>query len=122
LSAEDWPALRQIFVEFSTGQSLSFRSDEKLQGGNIMWRNLSLCDEAGITIEAADQPWLAHTNSPLADRGVRLSVYELKAGSGWNPIARDLLGEVETRWPTKTTFRGPDGKAVSMEDALRGRQ
>lgn len=122
LSAEDWPTLRQIFVDFGAAHSLSFRSDEQIRSGNITRLELNLCNEAGINIDAVDQPWLTQINSPLADRGIKFGVYELKAGSDWNPLARDLLNKIDMTWPQKTTFRGPDGKIISVEEALKGRQ
>jgi len=77
LPAEAWPTLRQIFVDVGAAHSLSFRSDENIRGGNIMWRDLNLCNEAGVNIDAIDEPWLTLTNSPLADRGIHFSVYEV---------------------------------------------
>lgn len=121
LNPEDWPALTQIFTAFGTKHSLSFRPDEKIQGGKIMWRSLSLCGETGVNIRAIDQPWLSRTNSPLTDRGTSFSIFELTAGSKWNALARELLGEIEARWSQKTTFRGPDGRVVSFEKAMEGR-
>jgi hypothetical protein len=120
LSPEDWPTLRQIFVDFGSSHSLSFRSDEQIQGGNILWRDLNLCNEAGINIDALDQPWAAQTNSPHADHEIDLSVFDLKAGSEWKPLARDLLNRIDMTWPQKTTLLGPDGKAMSIEEAVRG--
>jgi hypothetical protein len=122
LTAEDWPRLTQIFKDFAVMHSLSFRSDQQIRSGNIMWRDLNLCSDAGINIDALDQPWLAQINSPLADRGIQFSVYELKTGSGWVPLARDLFKQIDMTWPSKTTFRGPDGRVMPMQEALKGRE
>jgi hypothetical protein len=122
LPTEEWTTLRQIFVGFGESNSLSFRGDEQIRDGALMWRDLNLCSEAGLNIDAVDRPWLAQINSPLADRGIQFSVYELKPGSDWKTLARDLINQIDTRWPRKTTFRGPDSKAISIEEALRGRQ
>jgi hypothetical protein len=122
LSGQDWPTLRQLFIDFGAVHSLSFRSDEQIRRGNLMWRSLSLCNEAGININAIDRPWLALLNAPLAGRGMNLSVYGLKPGSDWNPLARDLLDRIDRAWPQNATFRGPDGRVISIEKALKGRQ
>jgi hypothetical protein len=122
LPAEDWPTLRQIFVDFAAAHSLCLRSDEHVQDRNIMWRDLNLCNEAGINIDALDQPWLTQINSSLADRGINFRVFALKPSSDWKPLARDLLNRIDMAWPQKTTFRGPDGKVLSAEEALKGRQ
>ena len=122
LTSEDWPTLWQTFVDVGAVHSLSFRADEKLRDGRILWRNLSLCNETGVTIEAMDKPWLEKIKSSVAGQGISLSIFELKAGSGWNPLARDLLGKIEERWPGKTTFDGPQGTNISLDEALRGRR
>ena len=122
LTAEDWPRLRQMFVDFGVRYSLSFRSDENIRHGNVVWRRLNLCSESGVNIDAVDRPWLAHTRSPLADRGTSFGIYELKEGSDWSSLARELLEQIEMTWPHQTIFRGPEGQIIHMEDARRGRQ
>ncbi len=87
-----------------------------------MWRDLNLCNETGVNIDAIDRPWLAQTTSRLANRGIQFVIYELKPGSDWKRMAHDLINQIETRWPEKTTFRGPDGKAISIEEALKGQR
>jgi len=121
LRAEEWPALTRTFVDFGTAHALSFRSDQQIRDGTLTWRSLSLCNDAGVAIVATDRPWLAQIHSPLADRGISFGVYELKGESGWKPLARDLLNDIDMQWPRQTTFRGPDGKVISLPDALRGR-
>ena len=128
LPAESWPALRQIFIDFGVAHSLSFRSDEQIRDGKVNWRGLNLCNEAGVNIDAIDQPWLARMprlaqiKSPLADKGIRFGVYALKPESDWKPLARELLEKIDVMWPHETTFHGLDGKVISAEEALRGRQ
>ncbi len=122
LPAEDWPIFTQMFVDFGALHSLSFRGDEQIRRGTLMWRDLNLCSEAGVNIDAVDRPWLAQINSPLADRGIQFSVYELKPGSPWKSLARDFINRIEAKWPQKTTFRGPDGNVVPVEEALKGQQ
>lgn len=122
LPAEDWPVLTQMFVSFGQNHSLSFRSDEQIRHGVLTWRSLNLCNEAGVNINAVDRPWLAQINSPLADRGIQFDIYELEPGSDWKTLSRDLISQIDTIWPQKTTFRGPDGRPMSVEDALKGRR
>ena len=120
LRTEDWPALVQIFSDFGVKHSLLFRHIEHTQRGNVIWRTLSLCNEAGITIKVDDALWLAQTYSPLADRGTMIEVFELKTGSEWNSLARELLETIDATWPHKSTFRGAKGRIMSMEEALSG--
>jgi hypothetical protein len=119
--AEDWKRLEQTFADFGRAHALSIRGDEQLRNGRSTWRTLDLCNDAGISINLFDEPWLVQVHSPRADEGMKLSVYSLKPDSDWKPIARHLLNEIERIWPEKTTFRGPGGQILSFEDAMKGR-
>lgn len=119
--AEDWKKLEQTFADFGHAHALSLRGDEQIRDGRLTWRGIDLCNDAGISISLYDEPWLARSHSPLAERGMRLSVYSLKPGAEWKPLARHLLGEIETAWPQTITFRGPRGQILSFEDAMNGR-
>lgn len=120
--AEDWKKLEQTFADFGRAHALSIRGDEQVRDGRITWRGVDLCNDAGVSISVYDEPWLAHMNSPLADKGMKLSVFSLKPDVDWKPLTRHLLGEIETIWPQKTTFRGPTGQILSFEDAMNGRR
>lgn len=119
--ADDWKKLEQTFADFSQAHALSLRGDEQIRDGRLTWRSIDLCNDDGVSISLYDEPWLARTHSPLAERGMRLGVYSLKAGVEWKPLARDLLGKIETAWPRTMTFRGPRGEILSFEDAINGR-
>jgi hypothetical protein len=119
--ADDWKKLEQTFADFAQANELSIRRDEQVRDGRINWRGVDLCNDAGVNINVYDEPWLARVNSPLADKGMRLSVLSLKPDTDWKPLARKLLGEIETTWPAKITFRGPTGQNLSFEDAMNGR-
>ncbi|MCK1735018.1 hypothetical protein IVA79_13825 [Bradyrhizobium sp. 138] len=118
---EDWRKLEQTFADFGHVQALSIRRDEHTRDGRIMWRSMDLCNDVGLSISVGDEPWLARLHPPRADEGMTLSIYSLKPGWDWKPLARHLLSEIEKIWPEKTTFRGPSGQILSFEDAMKGR-
>ncbi|WP_448043182.1 hypothetical protein [Bradyrhizobium liaoningense] len=118
---EDWTKLEQTFAEFGQAQALSTRRDLHIRDGNIMWRSVSLCNDAGVSISVGDEPWVARIHPARADEGMTLSIYSLKPSWDWKPLAHLLLGEIEKIWPEKTTFRGPSGQILSFEDAMKGR-
>lgn len=120
LNPEDWPRLIEIFNDFGSAHSLELRADQNVRNGKLLWRDLNLCNETGVTIDALDQPWLVRVKSPTP-RGVRLAVYEMKPGSEWGPLARDLVGKIAASWPEKIKFHGPDGRVISEAEALKGR-
>jgi hypothetical protein len=121
LNPDDWQALTQMLTDFGAEHSLAFRRDEKIQQGVLMWRNLSLCSESGVTIKIAEQPWLDRTSVEERAKGIRFEVFEWKAGSPWPSLANDLLDKIATAWPDKTTFYGPNSKTISRAEALKGR-
>lgn len=121
LGADDWPRLQRLLSKFASANSLSFRADEQIRDGKIFWRDLNLCDD-NVNIDALDQPWLSQINSPLAGRGINLSIYQLRSSSDWKPLARGVLNQIEARWPGRTTFTGPDGNTISIQQAMEGRK
>lgn len=120
LNAEDWPRLTEIFNEFGTIHSLELRADQNVRNGKLFWRDLNLCNENGVTIDALDQPWVADIKSPVP-KGVRLEFHEMKPGSDWGQLARDLVGKIDASWPDKIRFQGADGRVISEAEALLGR-
>jgi hypothetical protein len=121
IAAADWSILRRIFVELEVRHALSFRSDNKTEGGHIVWRDLNACNDE-VNVDALDQPWLAEAGAPSPERGIKISVYALRKGSGWNPVARDLLDRINSAWPRRLIFDDAERKHISMEQALQGRK
>jgi hypothetical protein len=123
LTADDWAALAQISTDFAVAHSLSLRSDQQIRGGQLLWRSLDLCNEAGVNIQIKDQPWLDRMDhAPAMIKGTKLSVYEFKTGSIWNPLAHEFVDKINARWPEKLVFRDRDGKPMSEIEAFGGRQ
>lgn len=123
LNDEEWNDLAQILGDFGRAHSLSLRHDEQIHNGMLLWRDVNLCNEAGLNIDALDRPGLAQLGSPPPElQGVMFSVYELKQGTDWAAASRELMELLQARWPDKLTFRGTDGKAISLEEALKGRE
>ncbi|MCA1360311.1 hypothetical protein I6F14_01980 [Bradyrhizobium sp. IC3069] len=118
---EEWKKLEQTFADFGQAQALSIRRNVHSQDGNVIWRSVSLCNDAGISISVDDEPWLARIHPTRADEGMTLSIYSLRSGWDWKPLTRHLLGELEKIWPEKTTFRGLSGQILLFEDAMKGR-
>src|SRR5262249_31694874 len=101
LNAEDCPKLARIFVALRSAPALAFRGDQQIRDGTSEWRDLNLCNEAGVNIDALDDSRFNQVDPDQRDAGIELTVYELKAGSGWDPLARDLLQKIDAAWPGK---------------------
>ena len=121
LTPEDWPVLSQISTDFAAAHSLSLRRDQKIRRGQLMWRTLDLCNEAGVKIQITDMTWLeGMPRLPANIKGVKLNIFEFKADSGWNPLAHELVDKISAKWPEKIVFRGRSGKPVSEAEAFQG--
>ena len=103
--------------------SLSLRSDQEIRRGQLLWRTLDLCNEAGLKIEITDTPWMdGMPKIPANIKGVKLNIVEFKADSGWTPLAHELVDKINAKWPEKIVFRGRGGKPLSETEAFQGRQ
>jgi hypothetical protein len=123
LTVEDWPVLSQIFTDFAIAHSLSLRRDQQTRRGQLMWRTLDLCNEAGVKIEIRDMTWLdGMPRLPAGIKGAKLSIFEFKADSGWKPLARELVDKIRATWPEKIVFRGRGSETLSETEAFKGRQ
>jgi hypothetical protein len=120
LSPDDWPRLKTLLSEFAALHSLSFRSDEQIRDGKILWRDVNLCNETGVNIDTLDQPWLSQVGSPIAGRGIAFHVYQLRSGSQWKFLTAGLLKQIGANWPGKMTFRASNGDAISEQKAMAG--
>ena len=96
---EEWPKLIDIFKKFGATHNLSFRNTSKSHPGVAEMLYLSLCNEQGVNVSVIDQRWASRDYAPLVKGGIHLTVYELRAGSGWAQLAQGLLSELELTWP-----------------------
>jgi hypothetical protein len=91
LTAEDWPALTQLTTDYAAAHSLSLRSDQAIRSGRLMWRNLNLCNEAGINIESWMRlGWIAcsmllHVSKVL--NSTSMNSRPVRAGICWHAIS-----------------------------------
>jgi hypothetical protein len=123
LTHEDWPVLTQTFTDFAAAHSLSLRGDQEIRRGEILWRSLDLCNEAGVSINILDNLWLDRShNAPARIKGIKLRVEEFKAGSDWNLLTHGLVDKINATWPEKIVFRGRGGETMSETEAFKGHQ
>jgi hypothetical protein len=119
LTTEDWPVLTQIFTDFGAAHSLSLRREQKIRRGQLMWRTLDLCNEAGVKIEITDMTWLdGMPRLPAGIKGAKLNILEFKADSDWKPLAHELVDKISATWPGKIAYRGRGGETVSETEAF----
>jgi len=49
---------------------------------------------------------------------VPISVFDLTDGNQWQPLARELVAVLDSRWPGKVRFIGGDGRSIPRSIAL----
>jgi hypothetical protein len=102
---EDWPKLVPLFREFGESEQLSFRNSGRNEFGQRRGLALSLCNEAGVNIEAS--------GTELWAQGVGISVFQLRDGAGAVKFGSDLAAKLEQRWPGSVRFRDVRGQIIS---------
>ena len=119
IDVEGWPKLIQTLQQFAAAHSLSFRNASKSHPEVVQALYLSLCNERGVNITVNDQRWASRSYNPFGGGGVPIGVYELQAGSGWEPLTRSLIGVLESSWPGSVRYRDGNGRVVPIPDHLR---
>lgn len=119
IDQDDWPRLTERLQQFSTQRAMSFRNSSKSQPTVVEILGLSACTEQGLVITANQQRWTSpEYNSPMADRGVSVSVFNLGEGDSWRPLGRDLVTALESEWREKVRFRDGGGQLVAKPSVL----
>jgi hypothetical protein len=119
IAMDAWPRLTRLLEEFGASHGMSFRNLTHSQPAVVDVLSLSACTEAGLVITAFEQRWAdPRIASLLSDRGVPIGVFDLHDGTGWQPLARDLIAMLDTEWRGKVRFRGDDGELVPKPAVL----
>jgi hypothetical protein len=116
IEMEDWPKLTEIFERFAAEHGMSMRNSSRGQGDFVRALALSLCREQGPNIWASDQRWASQNFASLFGWGTRVGVREVDGN--WQPLARDLLAEVEAAWPGKVAFRDRRSQVIPTPKEL----
>jgi hypothetical protein len=115
----EWPALTEEFDNFGKARALSFRKSRKQKPGEFDILFLSLCNEQGLNIEAHDQRWASKNFKPLNGRGIAIPVYEVRQGSGWQEATRELVANLEMKWPGRVQFLDGGGRITAPPNELQ---
>jgi hypothetical protein len=87
----------RVLEEFSVQYELSLRDTSRRMPNLSDGYHVSLCNDRGMNI------LMSHHASPgwspqRGQRGIGISIYETKEGSGWEKVASDLVGTIESNW------------------------
>ena len=117
----EWSAVRDEFVSFSKRHGLAFKDTSRNSSDRrLLW--LSGCREPGVVVDAVQTRWDPSNPIPNPHSGVHVAVYDERGDKlEWQPIARDLVADLETRWPGKVRFKDKQGRDTT-EAAVLGPQ
>jgi hypothetical protein len=117
----EWPVLADLLGRFAATHKFSFRDASKITPGSLRALYLSLCDD-GINIEIVEQRW-AHNDykNALPGRGVAVGIYTQQENTPWLPVARNLVTDLEARWPRNVQFTDHRGRTMPKPAALSQR-
>jgi hypothetical protein len=115
----DWSTLKKVIEDFSAKRELSFRDSSQTRPA-VSVLALSLCDDRGTNISVNEQHWaFGEFASPISGRGIGILFYEVRVGSGWEVVARDLVSDIESIWPGRIQFRDGNGRIIPKPEELR---
>ena len=110
ITEDEWLDLTEVMSTFSAENELSFRNSNG-QSINIPL-DVSFCSDAGFKFQATSM-----TSSVIPDsETVRVAIYLSKEQAPWQIHARDLITELDRRWPQKVIFNGPAGSTLTIPD------
>lgn len=104
IATDNWPKLVQLFREFAAANELSFRNSSRDEFGARRILDLSLCNEAGVNIEAKMERWSV---------GIGITVRRLRDSSDSARLAQELTEKLELLSPGSVTFRDIRGNTIS---------
>ncbi len=118
VSESDWQELTAMYRLFAAQNALQFHHDNRETQGEVKIFYLSVCND-GFAIQSNEQRWeskgYAHA---MPGHGVGIAVYETATDSGWRPVFRRFIEQLEARWPSAVRFRDPNGALVEKPDWL----
>ncbi|KJC55365.1 hypothetical protein UP10_39210 [Bradyrhizobium sp. LTSPM299] len=118
IAAGDRSRFAQLIEQFGISRGLSFRNSSESRP-EVEVLSLSACTEQGVLISVQEQYWASLGYAALkGDRGIAIGVYDLSEGTGWQALARDLVGMLDTEWHGKVRFRDPSGRLVPIPPEL----
>jgi hypothetical protein len=107
---EQWPDLTNLLIEFARQHGWSLRDTSLTIPDRLTNINVSLCAESSLRILVLENHWKTTHAHDHPGRFTPVTLYGDVAPEVWQPIARDLVRDLEAKWPGKVRFVDRDGK------------
>ena len=109
ISEDDWPELKALLTKFAERHDWSFRDGSVVIPDRVSNISLSACAESSLRILVSLNLW---KNTHIYDRpgrGVPVILYGDVSPEQWQPVAREWIKDLETKWPGRVSFVDKDG-------------
>lgn len=116
IAMEDWPTITTLLENFGVSHGMLFRNSSSSRP-QVEVLGLSACTEQ-VVIAVIDQRWASRNYAPLMPGGMPVRIYDLTDGDAWRPFARELVAELDSRWPGKVRFRDGGGRLIPPPGSL----
>ena len=107
---DQWSDLTSLLNEFAKRHALSLRDTSMTIPGELVNINLSLCAENSLRILVLENHWKTAHAYDHPGRFTPVILYGNVPPELWQPMARELVRDLEARWPGKVRFVDRDGK------------
>ena len=116
---DDWPELTRLLKEFAESRKWLFRDSSQSKPGVFKTLYVALCAPDQPHISIGEQRWASRNYAPLPTRAIGINFYGDEPEAVWQPVAVELVQQLERRWPNGVRFLDGDGYFVEPPDFLR---
>jgi hypothetical protein len=110
---DQWPALTELLKDFARRRDWDFRDSSVVIPGDVTNIGMSLCAENSLRILVLENHWKTTHAYDHPGKFTPVVLYGGVAPDVWQPVARDLVGDLEVKWPGKVRFVDRDGNIRS---------
>jgi hypothetical protein len=122
VSNDDWPELTDLLEEFAESHNWSLRNTSRPDNGVVKTLEISACAPNQPLIGINELRWASNDYAPLLGRGVEIALYGNVPEPVWQPVAREIVTMLESRWPNNVKFLSGSGHEIERPEFLVRRE
>ena len=108
---EEWPELKSLLKDFAGSRDWSFRDSSVLKPGEVNAIAVSVCAESPwLDILVLENHWKTTHVFDHPGRFTPVVLYSDGSTEQWQRVARELITDLETKWPGKVRFVDGEGQ------------
>ncbi len=108
---EEWPELKSLLREFARSRDWSFRDDSRIIPREVNAIAVSVCGEMPwLKILVSENHWKTTNVYDHPGRFTPVVLYSDGSTEQWRRVARELVTDLESKWPGKVRFVDGEGQ------------